>query len=92
MALVTVRIVVSGRVQGVSFRSNLKDLAVLNELDGWVRNRDDGTVEALLQGDEVGVDVVIGWAKHGPPNAKVTSVSQQKVNVRHEKLGFEIVD
>lgn len=92
MPLITVRITVSGKVQGVSFRSNLRDLAVLRELDGWVRNNADGTVEALLQGEEVGVNAVIEWAKHGPPHAEVTSVSRQKLNVYHEKPGFEIMD
>ncbi len=91
MVLVTVRIVVSGKVQGVSFRSSLRDIAVLNELDGWVRNNADGTVEALLQGDEPGVKAVTEWAQHGPPNARVASVSRQKLNVRHEKPGFEIM-
>jgi acylphosphatase len=89
---VTVRIIISGKVQGVSFRALLKEHALLNELDGWVRNRYDDSLEALLQGEEVNVRTVIEWARHGPPGARVDSLVEQKLSRYWEKLGFEILE
>ena len=68
------RIVISGRVQGVGFRYALADEARSRKLGGWVRNRRDGRVEALLAGLEDEVEAVIAWARHGPPTARVISV------------------
>jgi acylphosphatase len=68
------RILVSGRVQGVGFRYALADVARECSVTGWVRNRRDGRVEALLAGTAEAVDRVIGWARQGPPAAKVSAV------------------
>jgi acylphosphatase len=69
------RITVSGRVQGVGFRYALADEARARGLGGWVRNRRDGTVEALVVGPESEVEALIAWARRGPPAARVTGVS-----------------
>lgn len=66
---------VSGRVQGVYFRQNTKQVADGHGVAGWVRNLPDGRVEAIFEGDEMAVNEVIEWCHVGPPKAKVDDVS-----------------
>ena len=68
---------IAGRVQGVGYRYALRAEALANGVSGWVRNRRDGTVEAVLQGAPAAVDSVIEWARRGPPAARVTDVDAQ---------------
>ena len=68
------RLVIRGRVQGVGFRYSLREEALRRGVDGWTRNRRDGTVEALVQGEQSAVDSVIEWARRGPPSAEVSDV------------------
>lgn len=70
---------ISGRVQGVFFRASTRDRATDLGVDGWVRNLDDGRVEAVFEGDEAAVKAMIEWCHEGSPNAVVKSV-----NVEHE--------
>lgn len=70
----TQRLVVSGRVQGVGYRAWFAQLAERNGVWGWVRNRHDGTVEAVVQGDRVAVAAVIEEARIGPAHARVDGV------------------
>lgn len=65
---------ISGRVQGVGFRDALRREALARGCTGWVRNRLDGSVEALVAGDAAAVEAVIAWAGHGPPAASVSGV------------------
>jgi len=74
MANVRARIIVEGRVQGVFFRAHTQEMADLLELKGWVKNRRDGRVEALFEGDQDKVEQMIQWCHRGPPQARVTSV------------------
>jgi len=69
------RLTIHGRVQGVGFRYALADEARARRLGGWVRNRRDGTVEAVVAGSGIDVEALIAWAQHGPPAARVTEVS-----------------
>ncbi len=69
-----VRVVISGRVQGVWFRGWTVDEATARDLDGWVRNRRDGTVEAVFQGPPETVDAMIALCRQGPPAARVDAV------------------
>jgi acylphosphatase len=71
----TVKARISGRVQGVWFRAWTKQQARLHGLDGWVRNRPDGTVEALFAGPDAKVDRMIAECHVGPPDARVDAVS-----------------
>jgi acylphosphatase len=71
----TVQVLISGRVQAVGFRDAMCAQAERHGVRGWVRNRRDGTVEAVLQGDAAAVEAVIAWAHRGPPAAKVTGVT-----------------
>ena len=69
-----VRAIVSGRVQGVWYRGWTVDQAALRGLHGWVRNRRDGTVEAVFSGPAEMVDAMIAACWDGPPAAHVVSV------------------
>lgn len=68
---------IAGRVQGVGYRDSLRREALARGIAGWVRNRRDGTVEAVLQGDARGVEEVIAWARRGPPAARVDHVEAE---------------
>jgi acylphosphatase len=72
--MVTRQIHVRGRVQGVGYRDALRAQAHAMDVCGWVRNRADGSVEALLQGSPEAVASLIAWAHRGPPAARVTEV------------------
>ena len=74
---VTRHLRIAGRVQGVGYRYFLRAEAQAAGINGWVRNRRDGTVEAVLQGDPQAVEAVVEWAKRGPPGARVTRVDTQ---------------
>ena len=78
---------VSGKVQGVYFRQNTKEVAMGHNVAGWVRNLPDGRVEAVFEGDEMAVSEVIKWCHVGPQKANV-----QDVNVRFEKYIGEFAD
>jgi acylphosphatase len=68
------RLVVHGRVQGVGFRWACDREAQARGLHGWVRNRDDGAVEAVVEGDPAAVQAFVAWARTGPRHADVTRV------------------
>jgi len=72
--MVTRQIHVKGRVQGVGYRDALRAQADAAGVRGWVRNRSDGSVEAVLQGSAHAVDGVIAWAHRGPAAARVVEV------------------
>jgi acylphosphatase len=75
--LETLRLVITGRVQGVGYRAWLQEEAMELELDGWVRNRADGSVEALVHGDKRKVDDLIKACKHGPSLSRVDKVTSE---------------
>lgn len=75
---VAVRVRIEGRVQGVWFRAWTQEEAVRRGLRGWVRNRLDGTVEAVFVGPEAVVDAMIVACHEGPPAALVTDVRIEK--------------
>jgi acylphosphatase len=68
------RVVVSGRVQDVFFRDSCQQAARRYGVAGWVRNRDDGSVEAVFEGDEDAVHAMIEWMRHGPSEAEVSDI------------------
>lgn len=70
----TRRLLIDGRVQGVGFRWALSAEATALGLQGWVRNRRDGTVEALIHGTPDAVEALTVWAWHGPSSARVDRV------------------
>jgi acylphosphatase len=83
------RIVVRGRVQGVFFRDSMRERAQAHGVAGWVRNRSDGAVEAVLEGPREAVERVLRFAEAGPPRAEVSDV-QISDEEPEELRGFEI--
>ena len=71
---ISVRLIVRGKVQGVYFRFNMRQVAMKNSVVGWVRNLPDENVEALLEGNKEDVNQVVQWSKIGPENARVDEV------------------
>ena len=69
-----VHVIITGRVQGVGFRAFVEREAEALRLDGWVRNRRDGTVEAVFAGDESEIQHILMELNAGPPAAAVTDV------------------
>ena len=67
-------LIISGRVQGVFFRAETQRAAGMYGVTGWVRNRPDGTVEAVAEGSRTDVVSLINWCKNGPPIARVDDV------------------
>ncbi|MGJ5181527.1 acylphosphatase [Bradyrhizobium oligotrophicum] len=69
-----VHVMIHGRVQGVGYRAWVEDQAILNGLEGWVRNRTDGSVEAVFAGPADDVAAMVGACRKGPPAARVDRV------------------
>jgi acylphosphatase len=88
----TRQIRVMGRVQGVGFRYALRDEALRLGVAGWVRNRADGSVEALLQGEAAALAQLVTWARRGPRLAQVDEVRDEAAPAEHDRpyAGFEI--
>ncbi|HSD99295.1 MAG TPA: acylphosphatase [Burkholderiales bacterium] len=72
--VVTKHLIITGRVQGVGFRFYMERKARELGITGWVRNRRDGAVEAVVQGTTGAVESMIAWARRGPPSSIVAEV------------------
>ena len=93
MPPLTRRLIIHGRVQGVGFRWSLHAQATALGLSGWVRNRRDGSVEALIYGAPEAVELLTEWAWTGPPGARVERVlgnNQPGINGDEAPPGFEL--
>lgn len=66
--------IITGRVQGVFFRLETQNAAKNHGITGWVRNKMDGSVEAVLEGEEADVKATLTWCREGPPHARVGNV------------------
>jgi acylphosphatase len=85
LQLQTIRLRVSGRVQGVGFREALQHEATRLGVTGWVRNLADGHVEAVLQGNPDAVGALLEWARRGPPAARVGRVECGPPAAEHDR-------
>ena len=85
-------IVITGKVQGVGFRYWLYKAAVRNNINGWVKNKISGEVEALLIGDNVEIDSLIRLCEKGPPSSKVTKIKVQNYQKEFLKKSFDIIN
>jgi acylphosphatase len=90
--LVTIR----GRVQGVGYRAWVEYQAMAYGLEGWVRNRRDGSVEALFAGPAKAVAEMVALCRHGPPSARVTAVLNEPAGAEQLALrpageGFSVL-
>jgi acylphosphatase len=72
-----VHLIVRGRVQGVGFRAFVEQEALSRGIEGWVRNRRDGTVEAVFTGDTASVGAMIAACKTGPRGSRVENIEQR---------------
>ena len=79
----------TGRVQGVFFRAWAQEQARELGVNGWVRNADDGSVEAHLEGDEGAVEALVQRLHEGPPSARVDSVDVQEAQPQR-CTGFDV--
>ena len=77
---------ISGRVQGVGFRYAMCRVAREFGVTGWVRNRRDGSVEAMVSGAPDAVEKIIAWVRHGPGHAVVTAVEINEGNGSYEQF------
>jgi acylphosphatase len=89
--MIRARIVISGRVQGVYFRASARDAARTHGVSGWVRNRVDGAVEAVAEGEETAVQAFTRWCHEGPPGAYVTDVLVTPELYTGEFQGFRVI-
>ncbi len=89
--LEAVKVIISGKVQGVSFRASLKKIAQECNVVGWVRNVEDGSVEAFIQGKNSNVQRVLDWCHSGPPNARVENLVIKKERVEPTARYFVVL-
>jgi acylphosphatase len=85
-----VRAIVSGRVQGVSYRASTVDEARRLGLVGWVKNRVDGTVELEAEGAPDRVAALLAWCNDGPPHARVDRVAVEELAVTGTETAFSV--
>jgi acylphosphatase len=88
---VRVHVVIEGRVQGVFFRASTRDEARARGLAGWVRNRADGRVEAVFEGDKTVVENMLAWCRKGPPYAYVDQVEEDWQPYQGDLADFRVV-
>ncbi|WP_437482341.1 acylphosphatase [Sorangium sp. So ce1014] len=92
MGLKQVQLVVRGRVQGVFFRASTQREAKRLGLTGWVKNRSDGSVEVLAEGEEDELKELIAWANRGPSAARVERVDVRWRGFSGDFFDFRITD
>ncbi|MCL7413762.1 MAG: acylphosphatase [ANME-2 cluster archaeon] len=90
MIITRIRVLITGRVQGVYFRHHTMHKAVELGLKGWVRNRKDGNVEAVFEGAPEQVNEMVHWCRTGPPHANVTDVEENREEPAGETGPFRI--
>lgn len=90
MANKRVHLIVRGRVTGVYFRASAQREARRLGITGWVKNRNDGSIEIMAEGEEDSVKEIVGWAHHGPSAARVDSVDVRWRSYMGEFADFRI--
>ena len=84
-------ILISGDVQGVYYRVSCKEYAIGVGVKGWVRNLDNGNVEALAQGEKEKIERFLEWCKKGPPQAKVEEIKITWQEANGPFNGFSVI-
>lgn len=92
MALKQLQLLVRGRVQGVYFRASTQREAKRLGLGGWVKNRGDGSVEILAEGEETSIRELYAWAQKGPSAARVERVDTRWRSFTGEYPDFRIIE
>ncbi|MCA2998108.1 MAG: acylphosphatase [Rhodocyclaceae bacterium] len=88
MNIISVHMLITGRVQGVGFRESMRLVAQALDITGWVRNLADASVEAVVQGEETAVDRLVGWCHNGPPGASVRFVEANLIETSETYIAF----
>ena len=89
--IITLHLNITGRVQGVGYRDSLRMIAQALNVTGWVRNKEDGNVEAIVQGEEPDVERVVAWCHNGPPGANVKYVNATLAENQDSFIAFSRV-
>jgi acylphosphatase len=84
------KVIVKGRVQGVSFRHYTARAAAQHNVCGWVRNLADGSVEACFEGDEADVQAMVQWCHQGPALAEVEELIEKQEEYTGEFSDFSV--
>jgi len=87
---ITRHLFIHGQVQGVFFRESMRQQANQLGITGWARNRSDGTVEAVIQGETSSVEKLIEWSRRGPGRAQVDHVTIEAVDDDSNYTSFDI--
>jgi acylphosphatase len=87
-----VRVIITGIVQGVGYRWRAREAALSLGITGWIKNRPDGSVEAVFQGPPGPLEEMIKWAWSGPPGAAVREVATTSCRYEPEMKGFVITE
>ena len=85
------RLIITGNVQGVGFRAFVRNRAIKNNVTGWVKNLNDGSVEALLSGSQENLNKLIEITRRGTPWSKVSNVVVTYIEDQEEYSLFEII-
>jgi len=83
-------IFIEGKVQGVGFRNYIQRKAQTLDVTGWVKNLDDGRVEAVFEGEEMDVDQMIESCYQGPPAANIHNIEEEWRKASGDIYGFDI--
>ena len=83
-------VLIDGRVQGVNFRASVREQARIIGVEGWVSNLDDGRVEAVFEGPEAAVKLMISWCYSGPRPARVDHIDLEWEPPTGQERGFRI--
>ncbi len=87
-----IRILIKGKVQGVFYRASAKDVALVSDIKGWIKNKKDGDVEAFACGTEEALNEFVEWCKKGPAHAEVKEIEVSDFPEPEEPLdGFHVV-
>lgn len=89
---VRAHVLVSGKVQGVFFRQNTRLKAISLGVNGWIRNLDDGRVEAIFEGEEFAVNEIVEYCRIGPKYAQVEKVEVDYDDYKNEFDIFKIIN
>jgi acylphosphatase len=86
---ITRRLRIRGQVQGVNLREAMRERAEQLKVTGWVQNRLDGSVEAIVQGEAFAIDAIVDWAHQGPSGARVDSLDVETADAEGNYDSFD---